>query len=446
MPPTAARPPPPSPPRAGGNSSVLYGFNVGNDTAGNMSVVAVARVLNGLVNMLLYVPGGAGPQGLPDDASKTLFQNLASSEKFIYVPAARLRPGRYFIKLTAYSGAPCLPCPALAALAVARPSAARLPSWQDPQQAPLPARLLRALQAPLTPAPNTPAPAGNPTFTLNVYSPPAATRLVAEELAALKEIGAACCKGTGVMQSNTSLQAQFDFCNTVRPGAPPRPAAVPCSRAPRRLSLLACDTAGGPAPRPDNPTPPPPTRPRARTPCAPQGLPLAGKAERSTEEDFCHQAPNVCNAEGRLTRLIIPFGGLTCASFPAAFGAFKALRTLDLTMNSVADSLDSVVKARRPCTRPCPALPCPALFWGLPGGLLGCSCALMAAQLLSRSGRKAQAPGHRRCKPKAGKSCRPVSCPAACPPGPPCRPPSRCSRACPSWSTSTCATWASPAS
>ena len=100
-----------------------------------MSVVVVARVLNGLVNMLLYVPSGAGPQGLPDDTSKTLYQNLASSEKFIYVPAAKLQPGRYFIKLTAYSGA--LPGPGLggAARPPARLHAAPLPARQPAKQA-----------------------------------------------------------------------------------------------------------------------------------------------------------------------------------------------------------------------------------------------------------------------------------------------------------------------
>jgi hypothetical protein len=82
---------------------VTYGFSVANSSVGNMSVVVVARVLNGLVNMLLYAPGSM-PSGLPDDTSRTLYQNLASSEKFVYVPAGRLRPGNYFVKLTAYSG------------------------------------------------------------------------------------------------------------------------------------------------------------------------------------------------------------------------------------------------------------------------------------------------------------------------------------------------------
>lgn len=91
----------------GSNQSVTYSFTIANSSVGNMSVVAVARVLNGLVNMVLYMPGSS-PSGLPDDTSKTLYQNLASSEKFIYMPAKRLLPGRYFIKINSYSGNPTL--------------------------------------------------------------------------------------------------------------------------------------------------------------------------------------------------------------------------------------------------------------------------------------------------------------------------------------------------
>jgi hypothetical protein len=91
----------------GSNSSVTYSFTIANSSVGNMSVVAVARVLNGLVNMVLYMPGSS-PSGLPDDTSKTLYQNLASSEKFLYMPAKKLLPGRYFIKINSYSGNPTL--------------------------------------------------------------------------------------------------------------------------------------------------------------------------------------------------------------------------------------------------------------------------------------------------------------------------------------------------
>ena len=56
----------------------------------------------------------------------------------------------------------------------------------------------------------------------------------------------------------------------------------------------------------------------------------------------------MCTPEGGLQKLMLGGAGLFCPSFPAEVGAFKGLRTLDLSMAAFGrDAYANAAKVRR---------------------------------------------------------------------------------------------------
>jgi hypothetical protein len=67
-------------------------------------------------------------------------------------------------------------------------------------------------------------------------------------------------------------------------------------------------------------------------------LPAATAPSHSWQDDLCHQAPNVCDPQGRLLVLNLAGGGLSCPAFPTALSRLSQLTSLDLGHNSIKDS------------------------------------------------------------------------------------------------------------
>jgi hypothetical protein len=86
---------------------------------------------------------------------------------------------------------------------------------------------------------------------------------------------------------------------------------------------------------------------RTRTMCAKE-LPAAVADGRKPEQDLCHMAPNVCDAEGRLLTLSLPNAGLYCqGGLPDSLSRLERLQVLDLAFNDLdGESLEDIAKVR----------------------------------------------------------------------------------------------------
>lgn len=60
--------------------------------------------------------------------------------------------------------------------------------------------------------------------------------------------------------------------------------------------------------------------------------------------DICHVAPNVCNREGRLQRLVIPPYALHCPKFPSSLGRFSRLQQVDISYSTAPGTLADVAE------------------------------------------------------------------------------------------------------
>ncbi|KAF6261650.1 hypothetical protein COO60DRAFT_743957 [Scenedesmus sp. NREL 46B-D3] len=63
---------------------------------------------------------------------------------------------------------------------------------------------------------------------------------------------------------------------------------------------------------------------------------------RQWHADICHVAPNVCDSEGHLRRLVLPPYTLRCKEFPKALAQFSRLVHLDVSYSSAPGSLADV--------------------------------------------------------------------------------------------------------
>jgi len=65
--------------------------------------------------------------------------------------------------------------------------------------------------------------------------------------------------------------------------------------------------------------------------------PKALADKHTWDQDLCHFAPSSCNAQGHLTRLMLPVLGMRCPAFPSKLARLPALTQLDLSGNSFGE-------------------------------------------------------------------------------------------------------------
>eukprot|EP00878_Enallax_costatus_P014853 GHUV01015548.1.p1 GENE.GHUV01015548.1~~GHUV01015548.1.p1 ORF type:complete len:538 (+),score=123.34 GHUV01015548.1:51-1616(+) len=139
---------------------------------------------------------------------------------------------------------------------------------------------------------------GQPLVQIEVSTPSSMTQLVAEEQEALKDLISSCCPGL------------------TRPDSSSDSTATPSAAGPITVTSAWCNTVG-------------------------QAITYD---LRQWYADICHVAPNVCDREGYLRRLMIPPYALRCPAFPRSLGRFRRLQQVDISYSTAPGTLADVAE------------------------------------------------------------------------------------------------------
>ncbi|GBF99546.1 hypothetical protein Rsub_12352 [Raphidocelis subcapitata] len=125
-------------------------------------------------------------------------------------------------------------------------------------------------------------------FSLQILTPLASTRLVDEEVSIMADLSDQCCPKDG--SSNGTALGFDDFCS--------------------------------------------------------EALASAISPSRTLKDDLCRLAPITCTSDGRIQQLALPGVGLDCRGkgLPPSFSGLSALQTLDLAFNSIGGSADDLAE------------------------------------------------------------------------------------------------------
>ncbi|KAF8065663.1 RCH2 [Scenedesmus sp. PABB004] len=287
------------------HATVHYAFEVAPDAADNMSVVIMARAVAGQITMQLWGPGSDPARAVPTQTGTNYMDmpglreldqdasaaggghaSLASEQTYLSLPRREGRPLAVGRYVVALTADMGQP---LVTIEVRRARHGGGEAGVGGWRGA--ARRGTARRG--GPGSQRAAPAAQ------VSTPSAMTQLVAEEQEALKALVAACCPGLAGSP----------------PGADPAAAAGP--------------SPGGW--------------------CGGVGAAVTYDL-RQWHADVCHTAPNVCDRDGRLLRLILPPYALQCSAFPKALAQFTRLTHLDLSYSTTGGTLADVaaVVARMP--------------------------------------------------------------------------------------------------